>query len=109
VSSVAYLTFLAYLVGAARFLSVSSAEYRIFGGVTLFVNCAFLLSLAPIWVTVASVRTMSDQFTMVLIAIFSLVLLVLATGLRVGVRALVVRKKLACGIGTQGCGRSEVE
>jgi hypothetical protein len=78
----------AYLVAAAGFLSVSSDEYRLFARVTLFVSCAFLLSLAPICITVVSVRTMADQFTMLLIAIVSVVLLGLTTGLRIGVWAL---------------------
>jgi hypothetical protein len=84
ISSVAYLTLLAYLLAAAWFLSVCGAEYRLFAGVTLFVTCAFLLSLAPISITVASPRTMADQFTMLLIAIVSLALLALTSGLRIG-------------------------
>jgi ABC-type multidrug transport system fused ATPase/permease subunit len=88
VSSVTYLLVTAYLVAAAGFLSVSSDEYRLFARVTLFVSCAFLLSLAPICITVVDVRTMADQFTMLLIAIVSGVLLGLTTGLRIGAWAL---------------------
>jgi ABC-type multidrug transport system fused ATPase/permease subunit len=88
VSSVTYLLVTAYLVAAAGFLSVSSDEYRLFARVTLFVSCAFLLSLAPICITVVGVRTMADQFTMLLIAIVSGVLLGLTTGLRIGAWAM---------------------
>src|SRR5262245_30995011 len=88
VSSATYLLAIVYLLAAAGFLCASSDEYRLFACVTLFVSCAFLLSLAPICITVVDVRTMADQFTMLLIAIVSVVLLGLTTGLRIGVWAL---------------------
>jgi hypothetical protein len=87
ISSVKYVMLLAYLLAAACFLSVSGAEYRLFAGATLFVSCAFLASLAPICITVASIRSMADQFTMLLIAIVSLGLLGLTTGVRMGLWA----------------------
>jgi hypothetical protein len=90
--SATYLPFFAYLLVAAWLLSVSSAEYRLFACVTLFVSCAFLLSLAPICITVPSVRTMADQFTMLLVAIVSVLLLGLATGMRIGVWALSIAR-----------------
>ena len=77
------IALLLFLSLAGGLLSVDVIELQLLARITIFLTCAFIVSLLPIIITVASVRAMADQLNVLLIALASSALLAFSTGIRV--------------------------
>ncbi len=77
-----YAGLLALFLVTAGFLASSRSEFRSFAAGTLLVVGGFIVSLAPIMLTVPGMRTMGDQYDMLLITLSSITVLALASLMR---------------------------
>jgi hypothetical protein len=81
------IAFLIFVFLAGWLLSHDAIELQLLARITIFLTCAFIVSLLPILITVASVRAMGDQFTILLIGLASWAVLGLSTGIRASRKA----------------------
>jgi hypothetical protein len=77
-----------YLLGLAWILSARASDIQILSKMALFACFAFVMSLIPNWLILAGVPQMGDQYTMLLVALTSALLLALTLTIRIAHRLL---------------------
>ena len=90
-TAIEYIGLFVLLLVTAGFLSVNDTDFRLFARGALLVLRGFLISLLPILITVPGIRTMGDQYYLLLMTLGSLAVLSLSVAMRVGFGLIVSR------------------